>query len=61
MPGMVARAFNPSTHRGRQISVSSRPAWPTKQVQAARATQEKPCLQKPKNQNNNNNSKSMFC
>jgi hypothetical protein len=39
---VVAHAFNFS--KGRQISVSSRPAWSTEQVQATQGYTGKPCL-----------------
>ena len=50
----VAHTFNPSTHlvgRGRQISVSSRPAWSTNQVPGQLETQSQKTKQTNKNVN----------
>ena len=53
---LVVHTFNPGTwrggarggHRGRQISVSLRPAWST-EFQDSQGYTEKPCLKKDKN------------
>ena len=51
---MVAHAFNPSIPggTGRQISVSSRPAWSTRaSSRTGSKVTEKPCLEKQTNKN----------
>jgi hypothetical protein len=51
-PGVVVHVFSPKTvsegdsSRGRQIPMSSRPAWPTEKVPGKRGYTGKLCLKK---------------